>query len=128
MNQVTLKTNAMNYETLEEEMVQIERQAPEKLKRPAIECIEQNSTKSKGIEVQCIGTMKILRPHYAAILEDSVVFSGCIMKALTDVDKDLSEEEIKKVDELMKRSKKIYDKIKKLKGGSSNSTSTGSGN
>ncbi|GFT56973.1 hypothetical protein TNCV_189711 [Trichonephila clavipes] len=104
------------------------REILKKFKEPAIECMKKNSTKNKEVVVECNGTTKKLTTHYAIMFEDPEVFSECILEALADVDKNLNAEEKKAVDESMEKIKKIYDKIKKMEGGSSNSTNTGSGN
>ncbi|GFQ81059.1 hypothetical protein TNCT_174141 [Trichonephila clavata] len=109
------------------EMENIVKEVPEKFKDPAVECMKENSTKSEGFEVDCNGTAKMITPIYAVMFEDSVVFSDCIMKTLSDIDSNLSEEEKMKVVELMEKSKKIFDRIKNVEANSSNSTNNGSG-
>ncbi|GFQ75159.1 hypothetical protein TNCT_431761, partial [Trichonephila clavata] len=71
-------------------------------KDPAIECMKKNSTKGEGVEVDCNGTNKKVPLLYAVMFEDSEVFVNCIMKALAKAEqKNLSEEEKKKLDELL---------------------------
>ncbi|GFQ71953.1 hypothetical protein TNCT_516721 [Trichonephila clavata] len=96
------------------EMEKIEKEVPEKFKNPALECMKKNSTKSEGLEFDCNGTTKMITPLFAVMYEDSQMFSDCVLKTLADVDKNLSEEEKKKVDELMEESKKIYVIFKEM--------------
>ncbi|GFR05301.1 hypothetical protein TNCT_54041, partial [Trichonephila clavata] len=87
------------------------------LTREAVECVVTNSTEEGGdLDIECNVTKKEEAQKYALLFKDSTLLSDCFMGALAIVDKDLTQEEKEKVDELMEDLQEVYDRIQNIQG------------